>query len=446
MIFKRPTLRLPFYTVETLKDRLEWLINSRWLAVFAILASVPIGQQMFGFDLGYTQIMILGFILLVVNMVHFFSLHFINFRTELQELLFAEIMVLIDLIIISCLVHYSGGVDNPFYFFYIIVIILGVFLFPGVAIPLFNAFIAAILLTVWTVLEFSGRVESYQLGEDVLSRAHILTALIAFYLMTFAGIYVVTTFVDNYRKLKEIIDQKNEQLELSMKEKAEVFRYASHELKSPITTIQSTLAVVNSDAYGKELPPQVKDMVERAERRSNQLLDMVNEMIEITKYKQGIKVHDYACVQFCAWLKQTVELQRSYAIKKEIKLEVASLDKEITICFDRREMDKVLRNLVNNALRYTPQGGQVSVEPFQDDGHYGFCVTDTGIGIAEDDQDKIFNEFYRTPEAKKMEMRGTGLGLNLVNEIVKKHGGQIKLISAPGKGSQFTVRLPKEQK
>ena len=132
MIFKRPTLRLPFYTVETLKDRLEWLINSRWLAVFAILASVPIGQQMFGFDLGYTQIMILGFILLVVNMVHFFSLHFINFRTELQELLFAEIMVLIDLIIISCLVHYSGGVDNPFYFFYIIVIILGVFLFPGV--------------------------------------------------------------------------------------------------------------------------------------------------------------------------------------------------------------------------------------------------------------------------------------------------------------------------
>ena len=132
--------------------------------------------------------------------------------------------------------------------------------------------------------------------------------------------------------------------------------------------------------------------------------------------------------------------------QKEIKLEVASLDKEITICFDRREMDKVLRNLVNNALRYTPQGGQVSVEPFQDDGHYGFCVTDTGIGIAEDDQDKIFNEFYRTPEAKKMEMRGTGLGLNLVNEIVKKHGGQIKLISAPGKGSQFTVRLPKEQK
>lgn len=446
MTFKKTSLHLPFYTVQTLKDRLEWLINSRWLVVFGILASVPIGQHIFHFDLGYKQIMILGFILLVVNMIHFFSLHFSNFQTEFQEIMFAEIMVLIDLIIISCLVHYSGGVDNPFYFFYMIVVILGVFLFPGLTIPLMNALFAALLLTGWTVLEFTGRVERFQVGEDVLSTAHVLTALFAFYIMTFAGIYIITTFVDNYRKLKEIIDQKNEELEVSLKEKAELFRYASHELKSPITTIQSTLAVVNSSTYCQDLSPQVRDMVERAERRSNQLLDMVNEMIEITKYKQGIKIQDYACVQFCAWLKQTVELQQSYAIKKDITLDVASLDKEIIICFDRGEMDKVLRNLVSNALRYTTEGGRVSVEPFQDNGHYGFCVADTGIGIAKKDQKKIFNEFYRTPEAKKMERRGTGLGLNLVREIIEKHGGTIKLVSAPGKGSQFTVRLPVEQK
>ncbi|HDQ45638.1 MAG TPA: HAMP domain-containing histidine kinase [bacterium] len=445
MHFQIVTLNLPFYTVETLKSRLEWVINLRWLAVFGILASVPIGQEMLSFELGYSQILIVASVLLAVNLVHFFLLHFATFKSQLQELLFAEVMVIMDLILISCLVHYAGGVENPFYFFYIIVVILCGFLFPGVLIPYVNAVFAALLLTGWTLLEFTGRVTRFSLADDTLSTAHVLTALIAFYIMTFAGIYIIHNFVESHRALKKIIDRKNEQLEESMRQRAEIFRYASHELKSPITTIQSTLAVVKT-TYSNDLTPEVRDMVERAERRSCELLDMVNEMIEITKYKQGIKVHDYQCVSFCSWLKQTVEAQKSYAVRKNIRLEVSALDREITICFDRTEMEKVVMNLVSNALRYTPEGGRVSVEPFLDGAQYGFCVADTGIGIAEADQDKIFNEFYRTPEAKKMERTGTGLGLNLVREIVEKHGGRIRLNSAPGKGSRFTVTLSLQMK
>lgn len=444
MRLQNSTLHLPFYTVQTLKNRLEWIINLRWLAVFGILTSVPIGQQMFGFELGYSQILILVSILLLVNIIHFFLLHFTTFKSEWQELLFAEIMVVLDLVLISCLVHFSGGVDNPFYFFYMIVVILCGFLFPGILIPLVNAAFAAMLLTGWTLLEYSGRVTSYILGNEAPNLTHILTALLAFYVMTFAGVYIINNFVQNYRVLKEVIDEKNRQLEKSMNERAEIFRYASHELKSPITTVQSTLAVVNS-TLKEQLTPQVRDMVVRAESRSSQLLDMVNEMIEITKYQQGIKVHDYQCVQFCAWLRRIAETQQSYAIQKNISLEVASLAREIAICFDRNEMDKVVINLVSNALRYTPSGGRVSVEPFQDSTHYGFIVSDTGIGIAQEDQKKIFNEFYRTPEARKMEKSGTGLGLNLVREIVEKHGGTIAVVSVPGRGSQFTVKLPRER-
>lgn len=439
----RPSiLHMPFYTIQTLKNRLEWMINLRWLAVFGILTSVPIGQQMLGYSLAYPQILITVSILLFVNIVYFFLLHFTTFRSEFQELLFAEAQVLTDLILISCLVHFSGGIHNPFYFFYIIVVILAGFLFPGVLIPFLNGAFAALLLTGWTLLEYHGFVSSYQLGADILSPAHIATALLAFYMMTFAGVYIINNFVQNYRTLKVIIDEKNSQLEKSIQVRREVFRYAAHELKSPITTIQSTLAVVNH-SYSKDLQPEVRDMVERAERRSSQLLDMVNEMIEITKYKEGIIVPDYQCVLFCAWLKQIVESQRSYAVQKKIQLDVGSLDEEITICFDRSEMEKVMVNLLSNALRYTPQGGRVSIEPFQDSKQYGFCVSDTGIGISRKDQEKIFDEFYRTPDAKMMERTGTGLGLNLVREIVKKHGGSIQLKSEVGKGSQFTVSLPR---
>jgi len=445
MRIRPATLHLPFYTIQTLKNRLEWVINLRWLAVFGILISVPIGQQMLGFSLAYPQIVITASILLLVNILYFFLLHFTIFRSEFQELIFAEIQVLTDLILISCLVHFAGGVENPFYFFYMIVVILAGFLFPGVLISMLNALFAAILLTGWTLLEYHGSVPSYQLGQDIFSSAHIVTALLAFYVTTFAGIYIISNFVQSYRGLKDIIDEKNVQLEKSMQARREIFRYAAHELKSPITTIQSTLAVVDH-TYAKDLTPEVKDMVERAERRSSQLLDMINEMIEITKYKEGIIVSDYQCVMFCAWLKQITESQRSYAMQKKIQLDVGTLAEEVTICFDRSEMDKVVVNLLSNALRYTPQGGRVSIEPFQDRKHYGFCIADTGIGISKKDQDKVFDEFYRTPDAKTMERTGTGLGLNLVREIIKKHEGSIQLKSEVGKGSQFTVRLPRTDK
>ncbi|MBN2104931.1 HAMP domain-containing histidine kinase [bacterium] len=442
MGIQQQKLYLPFYTVQTLKDRLEWVINLRWLAVFGILIAVPIGRQMLNFSLAYPQMIIISFILLLLNIIYFFLLHFTTFKSEFQELFFAEIQALTDLLIISCLVHYSGSLQNPFYFFYIIVVILNVFIFPGILIPLMNAGLACALLTGWTLLEYTGRVPVYQLGDDVLSPAHIITALLAFYVLTFAGMYIIANFVQNYRSLKAIIDEKNKLLERSMIERQEIFRYAAHELKSPITTIQSTLAVVDY-TYSKDLAPEVRDMVKRAENRSTQLLDMVNEMIAITKYKQGIMVPDFQCVQFCGWLKQIAESQRSYALQKDIRLNVGTLSEEITICFDRSEMDKVVVNLLSNALRYTPSGGQVSIEPFQDKTHYGFCVIDTGIGIEMEDRDKIFNEFYRTRAAKQMERTGTGLGLNLVREIIKKHGGRLQVKSEVGKGSQFTVRLPR---
>jgi two-component system phosphate regulon sensor histidine kinase PhoR len=105
-------------------------------------------------------------------------------------------------------------------------------------------------------------------------------------------------------------------------------------------------------------------------------------------------------------------------------------------------MEKVLRNLVNNAIRYTPSGGHVWVRPFIRRNQFGFSIKDTGIGIAQEDLEKIFNEFYRTGRAKSMERIGTGLGLNLVKEIVTRNGGEIKMQSVPDEGSTFIIVMP----
>jgi two-component system phosphate regulon sensor histidine kinase PhoR len=105
-------------------------------------------------------------------------------------------------------------------------------------------------------------------------------------------------------------------------------------------------------------------------------------------------------------------------------------------------MNKVVLNLVSNAIRYTPEKGSVTVRAFKSSARYGFTVKDTGIGIPPEDRDKVFQEFYRSKEAKKMEKIGTGMGLSMVKEIVEKNGGEIILESEVGKGSTFIVKFP----
>jgi two-component system, OmpR family, phosphate regulon sensor histidine kinase PhoR len=112
------------------------------------------------------------------------------------------------------------------------------------------------------------------------------------------------------------------------------------------------------------------------------------------------------------------------------------------VSVDISGLDKVISNLVNNALRYTKEGGNVNIESFILGNCFGFKVSDNGIGIEKNDLNKIFEEFFRGKNAKEMERFGTGLGLNMVKEIVEYYNGEISVKSTPGMGSTFTVLFP----
>lgn len=436
-----PELKFAFHTVENLRDRLEWYINIRWIALFGILASIPIGQEMLHFELAYSQIILIASVLISINIIYTFLTRFINYQHEIQELAFAEFQILFDLLIISFLVHYAGGIDNPFFFIYIIQVIFSGILFPSAALSYFNALIAALLLTGWTLLEYFGLVEQYTLGHGPVHPNIVLTSLIAFYVTTFAGVYIINHFMLNYRALKRVIDEKNRQLEDSMQERNKLFRFTAHEIKSPVTTIKSTLRVVRK-LYEKELKPEINDMISRAESRSDQVLDMVNEMIDITQYHLATEKPQLQSVDLETWLDQLINQQQSYAYSKNIAVTLNPAKKMINVGIDKTGLEKVFNNLLSNALRYTPVGGKVHISPFQTGGMFGFSVRDTGIGIPAEELKNIFDEFYRGAQAKEMEKLGTGLGLNLANEIVKKYKGNIRIESEPGKGSCFTVELP----
>jgi signal transduction histidine kinase len=438
-------IKLPFHTLASLRERLAWYINLRWLASIAILVCVPAAADILRFDLPYSELITLAVLLLSMNIIYFFIARYYPFKNEYQELNFAEVQIILDLIIISFLIHFSGGIGNPFYFLYIVQVILSGILFPGIVLPYFNAVLAALLLTVWTFAEYFNLIPSYYLRSDPVSLSMIAASLAAFYITNFAGIYIINNFMIGYRALKSVIDEKNLMLEQSMRDRNKAFRYAAHELKTPVIAVQSSLDVIK-DLYSAELKPEVKEMILKAEKRSSQILNMIKEMIAITQYNLGMEKPEYKEVNFNEWLRTEVSQHKPYALKKNITLNEIASPGIPRIKIDVTGLNKVVSNLISNALRYTPEGGKVTVETFCRRDSFGFKVSDTGIGIDENDLNKIFEEFYRGRMAKEMERIGTGLGLNLVKEIVEFLKGEITVSSTPGKGSLFIVSLPLERK
>lgn len=437
----KPIVNLPFQTVSTLKERLMWYVNLRWIAILVILISLPIGNNILLLNIGLNEIINTTIILLAFNIIYFLVIRHFKFRNEIEQLAFAETQIVIDLILLSFIIHFSGGLSNPFYFLYIVQVIFSGILFPGYVLPFVNASIAAFLLTTWTIIEYSSPPYIFNLHGEQMSLALIITSLAAFYTINFAGTYIINNFMINFRIMKQTIDEKNALLEKSIKDRNKAFRFAAHELKSPMIAIQSTLEVVKS-LYAEDLRKEVRDMVFKAEKRSAQVIDMIKEMIAVTQYNLGIEKPVIEEVNFDDWLYNIVKQYNAFAVNKKIDLVYSHLPEKVFIMLDTTGLEKVVANLVNNALRYTKQGGKVEVMPFYKNDSFGFSVKDTGIGIPKEDINKIFDEFYRSKNAKEVEQLGTGLGLSLVKEIVNFYGGEVIVNSELGKGSEFKVVIP----
>jgi len=433
-------LILHFHTLESLRVRIGWIVSLRWVAVLGLVLAIPVAQEMFKFDLAFPQIYTITALMLFLNLIYFFLYKFFPFKDFAQELAFTEVQIIIDYVLLSFLVHYTGGIGNTFFFLYLVYIVISGILFQG-RLPYINAFLAAFLQTLWSVLEYFNIVDVYQLSPSPVPAKLLVVSLCAFYVLLFTTTYVITDFINLYRRLKHIIDEKSSLLEKTISDRDRIFRFTAHELKSPLTTLRSMLAVIE-EVYSAKLEPEVKDMVERAVRRTDQVLLMVKDMIDVTQYRQGISQKMIEQKDLADWVHMIVEQQRAYAEGKKIELVFDSNISEFEIPIDCTAMEKVLANLVNNAIRYTPREGKVIVRSFVRNDVYGFSVSDNGIGISQNELEKIFEEFFRGKNAREMENLGTGLGLCLVKQIVEQYGGQIIVTSELGKGSIFTVEFP----
>lgn len=212
----------------------------------------------------------------------------------------------------------------------------------------------------------------------------------------------------------------------------------AHELRAPLNALQSFLLAI---LKGYIPPEEQQEVLERAVQRVQDLLDLVDDLLKLAAARSEKGLEKREPVPLADVLEKVAPLFQKEAEARGVAWEMEARARPV-VQADPDQMAQVWSNLISNAVKYTPAGGRVRVVLEERDGWAVGTVEDTGIGIAPQDRERIFEEFYRTPQAKEMAPRGTGLGLPLVKQIVEAHGGSITVESEVGRGSRFVFRLP----
>jgi signal transduction histidine kinase len=254
--------------------------------------------------------------------------------------------------------------------------------------------------------------------------------------------------IDNINLFEEL-KQKTAQLQTANIELGEANRHksqflanVSHELRTPLNAIIGSTDNV-LDRIAGELNEKQARYLARVQTNAEQLNLLIEDLLDLSVIESG-KMHIKAKnVSLASLITEVAESLRPVAEKKPVDLEIGSMDTTLTAWADRDKIVQVLNNLIGNAVKFTPPRGKVTLAAQRDgNGWVQVSVADTGPGIAPEQADKIFDEFYQIPQVVRPKIKGMGLGLTIAKKFVELHGGKIWLQSEPSKGSTFFFILP----
>jgi two-component system phosphate regulon sensor histidine kinase PhoR len=246
-----------------------------------------------------------------------------------------------------------------------------------------------------------------------------------------------------------------------------------HDLKNPLTTIIASVDFLKNSKTSEKDRKQFYDIIEN---ESKNILDFINDILEISKIENGSQTaantlekcpvfhgslpddgKEEPREQFTAFKNRSCKSDTKHNIalitskvlqdlklfseQKNIKIEI-NIQEDLGTNIPEIRIKQILSNLISNSIKYNKKNGEIIIKSYQKNNFLYIEVEDTGIGIPDDEQQKMFDKFYRCAEAKKLNIEGTGLGLSIVNDIVNAYGGDIKITSAVNKGSKFVISLP----
>jgi signal transduction histidine kinase len=245
--------------------------------------------------------------------------------------------------------------------------------------------------------------------------------------------------IQNARLFREI-EKKGQELAIASKHKSEFLANMSHELRTPLNAILGYTELILDKIYGS-VPEQIQEVLERVEQNGRHLLGLINDVLDLSKIEAGqltLSLNEYSMKEVVQTVVTAVE---SLAAEKNLQLKVKVSPEVDYGKGDEQRISQVLMNLVGNAIKFTEKG-EVEVEATASKDTFVVSVSDTGPGLSEGDQQKIFEEFHQVDASSTRKKGGTGLGLSIAKRIVEMHGGRIWVESTLGKGSTFSFTLP----
>ena len=230
------------------------------------------------------------------------------------------------------------------------------------------------------------------------------------------------------------IRQQHEDILRNAQIRQEFTANVSHELKTPLTAISGYAELIEHGMASKETAARFAGEIHKNAAR---LLTLINDIIQLSQLDGGKKQVEYVDLDLHALAEECVDMLEMNAQKMNVTMRV--LGKKSMVFADKQLMEELVYNLCDNAIRYNNRGGSVTVTVDQEDGHTFLKVKDTGIGISKENQERVFERFYRVDKSRSKATGGTGLGLAIVKHIVSQHGAKLSLESEPGVGTEIRV-------
>lgn len=442
-------------------ERLAWLIRLRWMAVIGTLIAIAAADRIVPGVLPLGALAATTSFIAAYNLgFHIIARRLAGIRDERQRARisrrFIHFQIVLDLLCLTALLHFAGGIDTPFWAFYVLhIIIASILLSPQNAYAYVG--IATVFYGTMVLLEFFGIIPHVHLQGiacpgNFAQWTTLLSTGSAFLATLFFAAWMATSISTRLRERDLELVRLNVELERRAEELSELnrrlqeidearkrfVRVAAHELRAPVAAVQSYVRLILSGYVPAEKQDEI---LTRVEQRALELLDRINDLLILSRIQEHVEKREL--VNAAEMLEKVVELMRPAAEEKRLRLHVEIEPDVPPILADKEQIQHVWMNLISNAIKYTPAGGYVEITLSHRPTSIIGSVRDSGIGIAPEDQEKIFQEFYRTEEAKQMALHGTGLGLSIVKQIVEGWGGRIWVSSAPGKGAKFTFVLPR---
>lgn len=433
-----------------LYSRLGWLIKVRWV----VLIGACIGLMLTRYRMGDSNplraclvgIMAVAAYNLLFHVVYFYLHHWTQ-PARWKNILFAWVQICLDLFALTGLVHLTGGAESGFVIFYLVHLVIAATLLR-MPHSFALAAVASLLFDSLVFLEYQGVLQRFHLiglslgphlDGSPLSRAFPLICLV-YNGGFFFTVYVVASISERLRSREREIEAVNRQLEQINAVKSEFMRMTGHEMRAPLVAVKGMLSLLERES-GQNPESRCGEMVYRCQKRVDALEELIQDLLEYSH----LQVVDYynppqalEMGQLAQW---AIDEFAPIAENRRINLKLET--KPCCVWADEEQIAILVKNLLSNGLRYTPEGGAVTLRLWEEEDWGVIQVEDTGIGIETESLLCIFEEFYRAPEAKEHEPGGTGLGLTLCKKIVERHKGKIRVQSDTQQGTIFTVRLPR---